>query len=191
MELNINQNCQLVISGEWDVVEIDPNVEDRIELLVYVEDPSIYKIETNRSNATLVWDLDRDGFYKYFQINLPKDMDITISDLVSRSLIQYLSEPTNSTDFVEKSFFSICKLRNCTVQLEKEVIHNFVNNCRTKSCKKIQDKSTKDILLIAIFVLENLISQERYTEAQMIVDSLSTCGTLCNSQKTQMCNCNG
>ena len=48
MELNINQSCQLIISGTWDVSGFDSNAENKIELLVYLDDPSIYKIETNR-----------------------------------------------------------------------------------------------------------------------------------------------
>ena len=189
MELNINQSCQLIISGTWDVSGFDSNTENKIELLVHLDDPSIYKIETNRSDTTLVWNLEKDGLYKYVQINLPKNVNLDTMDAVK--LIEYLNNPTNSVDFVEKQIFSICKLRTCTIQLEKEAIHNFVNNHNIKSCKKDSGQSVKDLLLIAVFVLENLISQERYTEAQMIINSLDSCGVLCRSQKLQTCNCNG
>lgn len=189
MELNINQKCQLIVSGNWDVLEFDSNVEDKIEVLVYWDDFTIYKIEKNRTSDTLIWDLEKDGRYKYFQINLKKDVDdIDITD--PESIIKYIESKTNSTDYIVKEIFSICRLRNCTVQLEKESIHDFINHHKDYSCKKIKGQSYKDILLIAIFVLENLIVQERYSEATMIIESLSMCNTLCKFNKLKTCNCN-
>ena len=185
MNLNINQKCQLIVSGNWDVANFNSNNQDKIELLVYDDDYSIYKIEKNRSSETLVWDLEKDGRYLYFQINLRKDID-TVDITNPNSIIAHLESPTNSTDYIAKEIFSICKLRNCTIQLEKESIHNFIKN----PCTKTKDQFHRDILLIAIFVLENLIAQERYAEASMIVDSLSSCGTLCKSE-SKTCNCNG
>ena len=189
MELNINQKCQLVISGDWDVKNYDPETQDKIELLVYWDDYRIYKIETNRSASDkIIWDLEKDGRYKYFQINLSKSVEL---DLTPESIIKYLESHANSTDYVAKEIFSICKLRNCTIQLEKEAIHNFIHNYKGHSCKKLKDQSNRDILLIAIFVLENLIVQEKYTEATMILESISTCDLLCKSYRSlAQCNCN-
>lgn len=191
MELNINQNCQLVITGNWDVPNLN-NTEDKVELLVNFYDPSVYKIEINRDLSTaLVWDLEKDGYYKYFQINLPQGTNIKSEELISWALVNYLNLPSNSTDFVVKDFFSICKLRNCVLQLEKEAIHNFINNCKLKNCKKLEGQSNKDILLMAIFVLEHLIARERFTEANMILESMPQCETLCKSINIKTCNCNG
>ena len=69
MELNINQKCQLVISGEWDVVNFNNPEEHKIELIVHAEDPSIYMIEIDRTSKELIWDLEKDGLYIYRQIN--------------------------------------------------------------------------------------------------------------------------
>lgn len=190
MELNINQNCQLIVSGEWDVANYNSEYQNKIELLVYLDNYDIYKIEVNRdSSNNIVWDLEKDGRYRYFQINLSKSEEI---DLNPESIINHLSSKTNSTDYVVKDIFSLCKLRNCTIQLEKESIYNFIHNYKGDSCKKLKNQPIKDILLISIFVLENLISMEKYTEAEMILESLSTCDMLCKSytSPSTSCNCN-
>ncbi len=117
-----------------------------------------------------------------------KNIDIDKND--PEALINHVNSSANSTDFKKKDIFSICKLRNCTIELEKESIHNFINHHKEYSCKKIKGQSTKDLLLIAVFVLENLIVKGKYLDATMIVESLSTCDTLCKSNKSQTCNCN-
>ena len=187
MELNINQKCQLVISGEWDVVNFNSPEEHKIELIVHAEDPSIYMIEIDRTSKELIWDLEKDGLYIYRQINWPKDKEL--GDNVVETLFLKFPDPTNSIDYVDKNIFSICKLRNCVLQLEKEAIRNFASNCSKNKCEKDESRSNKDILLISIFVLENLICRERYSEATMILDSLATCGNLCPTKITK-CNCN-
>ena len=44
---------------------------------------------------------------------------------------------------------------------------------------------------MAIFVLEHLIARERFTEANMILESMPQCETLCKSINIKTCNCNG
>lgn len=184
MELNINQKCQLIVSGDWDIEYFNPENQNKIELLVYDDDWTTYKIEKNRTSETLVWDLEKDGLYKYYQFNLNKSVtNVDVSN--PESLIKYYNSNATSTDRNCTRIFSICKLRNCTVQLEKESIHNFINH----PCRKMSDQSNRDLMLIAIFVLENLIVQQEYTKASMIVEALSTCNTLCKSNKSQTCNC--
>lgn len=188
MELEINDKCQLIVSGMWDVENFNSGTQDKIEVLVYWDDYTKYQIVTNRTTDSLVWDLPKDGWFQYFQINLNKNIDIDKND--PEALINHVNSSANSTDFKKKDIFSICKLRNCTIELEKESIHNFINHHKEYSCKKIKGQSTKDLLLIAVFVLENLIVKGKYLDATMIVESLSTCDTLCKSNKSQTCNCN-
>ena len=72
--------------------------------------------------------------------------------------------------------------------LEKETLLNYSAKCSTSV--KSEDKKVRDFLMIAIFVLENLICDEkRYPEAQEILDSMWTeCGHLC-SKISNNCNC--
>ena len=193
MKLNINQN------GERVILEL-PDKKGRDHVLEFAAstiDPSHFAYWVDREEA-LVFNLPKDGFYKYYIFPSSYDVE-TLENLCKDGLetfLQHLDSPNNSigplTPENEYDIFSIHHLRSCVMQMEKEAIWEFVEMCRGKNCKnKTSDKSTKDLLLIAIFVLENLIAQERYTEAQIILDSLSTCANICNTNKTFTCNCNG
>ena len=90
-----------------------------------------------------------------------------------------------------ENIFSICKLRKCTIAQEKLAIEEFLSTCNKRNCnKRSSQQPVRDVLLISIFVLEHLISQEKYLEAERILESLDSCRNLCgNNIKT--CNCNG
>ena len=68
----------------------------------------------------------------------------------------------------------------------------FLSVCNKKNCnKKSAQQSTRDILLISVFVLEHLISRHRYSEAETILDSLGSCKNICGDSITKTCCCNG
>ena len=122
-----------------------------------------------------------DGLYVYHLLltNLdPETVDVNKISSYNNSIGDWTE--------VEK-IFSICHLRNCVIELEKKSIENFLY----KKCVKSSQQSTKDLLLISIFVLEHLISQEKYSEADRILKSLGSCGNLCGDVVTKTCNCNG
>lgn len=191
MELNINQNGELII------MEL-PDKEGQTHVLEFVAstiDPSYFAYWIDR-NDFLAWPMHEDGLYKYYK--LPTNLDPEeLKAFCTKGLdyfLEVMRDPKNSIGPIspdnEYDVFSIHNLRNCVLQMEKEAIWSFVQMCSGKNCRnKSYTRSTKDLLLIAIFVLENLISQERYTEAQMILDSLSTCSDICKSNKTFSCNC--
>ena len=75
-----------------------------------------------------------------------------------------LPEGENTSDDIEK-------LETEILTLEKETLLNYSAKCSTSV--KSEDKKLRDLLMIAIFVLENLICDEkRYPEAQEILDSM-------------------
>lgn len=88
--------------------------------------------------------------------------------------------------------FSICKLERCLVSLQKKII----SMCYTNECVTDKDiKYKRDFILDSVFVLKYLISVKNYTEAQRILDNLSSCGNVCgdelNSSTNLGCNCGG
>lgn len=191
MKLNINQNGELIILDLPD----KKGKSHVLEFAASTVNSSNYKYWIDRED-TLIFDLEEDGFYKYYVFPSEHDAE-TLENLCKdglESFLQNLDSPNNSigplTSENEYDIFSIHNLRSCVMQMEKEAIWEFVEMCKGKNCKKVTD-STKDLLLMAIFVLENLIAQERYTEAQMILDSLSTCANICNLKKTFTCKCHG
>lgn len=88
------------------------------------------------------------------------------------------------------NIFSICKLEKCLVSLQRKTLENcFTNKCKDTSDSKYQ----RDFILDSVFVLRYLVSVNNYTEAQRILDNLSSCGSLCEDELDASlnggCNC--
>lgn len=121
---------------------------------------------------------------------------VDIKELLSKgadSFLKYVADPSNSFGpSIEEEIFSICNLRKCALAHERQAIEEFLSVCNKKNCnKKSSQQSTRDILLISVFVLEHLISRHRYSEAETILDSLGSCKNICGDSITKTCCCNG
>lgn len=190
MEWNINQNGEVVISQLPDKGEY----EHVLEFIASTIDPNFYASYIDR-DQTLVFELPVDGLYKYYV--LPSNRSVEeLHNICQDGLDKFLEVMNNAENSIglpeESDIFSIHNIRQCVIKLEKESILEFIQMYKGRKCQnKSYNQSTKDLLLIAIFVLENLLSQERYTEAQMIIDGLSSCNSLCNINKNLTCSCNG
>ena len=88
------------------------------------------------------------------------------------------------------STFSMYELVKCYVLREYERLKNYLkNNCKDE-CSKIKTINTDlDILLSAILVLDFLIKEENYFEAQRILNGLTSCGSLCKDLTNNLDNC--
>lgn len=181
MELKLNTNCQLFVEGV-------PTIKEgytTIELIVSDSNPSDFMIETNRTTDKIVYDLPTDGLYNYYEILWPIHKPMIFVDAMITSLGMGNLQEDQEVEVTQDSIFSICKLRNCTLNLEKQSINDFVNG--KSSCKKSGWRE-HDLLLVAVFVLENLICQQRFTEASMILEKVSSC-TICENNSYKPCNC--
>lgn len=165
MNWHFNQNCELVI----DDIPTSRTIE------VLVKDGNIWATAVDRE-IPLTVKVD-DGLYEYYQ--LPAN---TAEPEIK---VEELEDP-------QDRIFSICNLRKCTFAHEKQAITEFLSTCTKRNCnKKSSQQSTRDILLISLFVLEHLICEEKYNEAKKIVEQLGSCGNLCNTQTLKSCCCNG
>lgn len=119
-----------------------------------------------------------------------KNTPVTDYRQLAKSLPLLMNEKEGVLDYSENYAFSICKLRNCVVSLQKKSIGEL---SRTYCKKATEIEKMRDFLFISIYILENLICQERYTEALDILSSISRCGYLCESKSSRKsnCNCNG
>lgn len=168
MNWHFNQNCELVIdeiptAGTTHVIE------------VLVKDGDIWATAVDRT-ISLTVKVD-DGLYEYYQF----ESDTTEPEIK----VEELGDP-------QDRIFSICNLRKCTFAHEKQAITEFLSTCTKRNCnKKSTQQSTRDILLISLFVLEHLICEEKYNEAKRIIEQLGSCGNLCNTQTLKSCCCNG
>lgn len=90
------------------------------------------------------------------------------------------------------SVFSICKLRNCLLEKERDYINRFLGNCKGFSDCDLNSNSTiADFLLVSIFVLEQLICEGNYDDAKTILDNItnSNCG-ICSEESLKINDCN-
>lgn len=179
MNWTFNQNCQLIIDNILDRGGHPHSIE------VIICPNGAYNIYVDR-NEKIILDLPEDGLYLYKYLLTdtdPSTIDITTIPDANTSVGGWTGQ---------EEIFSICNLRQCTITYEKQVVEEFLSTSNKSTCKqKSMHQSTGDILLISIFVLEHLICQKKYYEAQRILDRLGSCGDLCKDTITKKCCCNG
>ena len=179
MKWTFNQNCQLIIDETLN----KGNKQHSIEIIIYPNNAC--EVYTDRTSK-IVLDLPEDGLYIYKY--LLTDTNPSIIDIAT---IPDASNSIGDWTGIEE-IFSICHLRKCAIAHEKQAIEEFLSTCHKKNCnQKSSMQSVRDILLISIFVLEHLIYQNKYSEAQRILDQLGSCGDLCKDTITKKCCCNG
>ena len=182
-----------------------------VEFVIYEDGNSGFYVSENLDNE-FVFDLPKDGLYAYYKIEIYKkeyiedatnkkfyyDGKIMFGDeeiINPEDIINKLDISYGIIDYYEHPIFSLCKLENCILSLEKNTILNESNDyLGTANCNKNdQIKKQRDFLFITLFVLKNLICQERFVEAKEVLDSISSCESLCESLKNSKsnCGCNG
>lgn len=151
------------------------------------------------------YNLPKDGWYEYYKIEVPKTSNSTLwydngvlkegnSVITDYSIIpdkiSFTSYPYKSFSKVE---FSVCNLQNCVVNLQRKAIFEGIKNCNIGACEKnSQVKQQRDFLFISLYVIEHLICRGKFSEAESILDGLSSCDSLCSDSSLKSnCNCNG
>lgn len=108
-------------------------------------------------------------------------------DDIYRAVIDYRLD--NCFHFDDDSF-SMYDLVECYALTEKERIRNYLKNNCNGNCEKNNELELKaDILLSAVNVIEHLIENGDFFEAQRILNGLNTCGNLCSSVKNNLKGC--
>ena len=198
---NILNPCETIYDGKTVYVEF----------VIYEDGNSGFYISENLDNE-FVFDLPKDGLYAYYKIKIYKkeyiedatnnkfyyddkimfgnEEIINPEDIINKLDISY-----GIIDYYEHPIFSLCKLENCILSLEKNTILNESNDyLGTANCNKNdQIKKQRDFLFITLFVLKNLICQKRFVEAKEVLDSISSGESLCENLKNTKsnCGCNG
>lgn len=218
--LSINENCELVVSPYHDkckeILDDTLNPGDTVVhnnyYIEFVVSPNIDSNKTLRILNTRDYytcPIPKDGLYVYYIIEVLTEADVPedYKDLYYDSdkcelmfnnkplkniidIVPYLQVGSGAVAYKEIPIFSLCKLRKCIIRLQQESL----NDCHSKKCNKDNDtRRTKDFLFISLYVLENLVCQERYLEASNILESLTSCNSICedSTYKTRNCGCNG
>ena len=134
------------------------------------------------------WESDgpvKDGYYLYVETN---EDDIT-------GEMDQVVDIDPDADSSETELFTIVNLRNCLLNYEKKIVGEALCNCASGSnivCKGSgNDKQMADFLLATVFVIENLVCEQRYLEAADIVEKVHNCNGVCqeNVKTSKKCNC--
>lgn len=170
MKLSTNSKCQLILDG--------PKPEVGLEVIVYGDKYTV--IEREDESDTFFFDMPEDGLFQYFVLEFTEEPEDVLEYIREKSILP------------EAQVFSICKLRKCLLEKEREYISNFLHGCSTNSHCKTSDNEnvTRDFLLSTVFVLEHLICAGETTEALRILKNIQSC-TLCSDGKSTNCGCNG
>lgn len=82
-----------------------------------------------------------------------------------------------------KNVFSVCKLQRCLVYLQRQLLLNNSKICNYDKCKTDENlRNRRDFLLSAMYVFDYLKDMGNFTEAQRILDNLSSCNSLCGEE---------
>lgn len=82
-----------------------------------------------------------------------------------------------------KNVFSVCKLQRCLVYLQRQLLLNNSKICSYDKCKTDENlRNRRDFLLSAMYVFDYLKDMGNFTEAQRILDNLSSCNSLCGEE---------
>lgn len=159
--------------------------------------------------------LSNDGMYNYYHIAIWKtNSDISgegiyydktdgivytdgsgkTSALELSELYKCINESNSETnycilDIFYKPVFSICKLSACLSDLQRKFIFEGQRN-NGLVCEDEHSKLSRDFLFATIYILKDLIKQQRYEEADRIIQSINWCTPLCKFDSTyNYCGC--
>ena len=202
--LSINSNCELIAT---------PNSFDEVKdryFLEFIINPNINPNDTVRISNTRSYytqGLCEDGLYVYYMITMPsktlieegypdlyydhetKKLMLDNKELTDvTTLLNRLEPSSGAIEYTEIPLFSICKLKKCILEIQR----NAIINCRKHKCENIINVNN-EFLFISLYVLEALIGQGRYAEADEVLSSVNSCSSVCNSvtHRIKNCNCNG
>lgn len=105
------------------------------------------------------------------------------------AIVEHVETEYGILEVVEEPIFSICRLSNCLSEYQR----NFVlNGCREgTNCKENNSEEfTRNFLFSTVFVLRQLIYQQRYEEALKILKSVDNCNGICKNTKSAIKKCN-
>ena len=126
----------------------------------------------------------KDGYYIYVNTDL---------ESIEEGMDSVLDTDSDA-DYTETSLFTIHNLRSCLLDYEKKVVGSALCNCVSGSgmvCGSSNDKQMADFLLATVFVVENLVNDNKPMDAAEIVEKVHHCNGICqqNANKNKKCNC--
>ena len=201
----INANGELVV---YPLCITDEEDTTKVYYLEFLDNETINQNDTLKLSDTsdyYIYKLPEDGMYIYYKLCIyskeskPSDYEGLYYDEESDELMfqnEVLNNIADVLPYLEMGYvrdwfkievFSILKLQNCLLSLQKSQLIDKYN----KQCGSSQEYQFLNFLFISIYVLENLIQERRFGEAIDILNMISSCDGMCNKNtaKNSKCNC--
>lgn len=176
-----------------------------VEFLYGKNIPSNSTVQIGTTYQEYSYNLPKDGLIRYLklEVSLVSDGNNVYWDgnqLINgeepiteiSDILEYLDETSKGiTVCADIDTFCICHLQTCVSELQRKTIFNGIKNCNLGKCDQQSiDKLHRDFLYISLVVLDNLICQKKYYEAESILNGLASCNSLCpNVNIKSNCNC--
>lgn len=124
---------------------------------------------------------------------IQENLSLILSDEYSTVITNYLDiweyiqqNKASQTFSYQKNIFSVCKLQNCLVNLQRK----FLENPKIDLCDEdVFLRQRRDFLLSALYVFDYLKDRNNYDEAQRLLDNLVTCVNICDSDSNFNTDC--
>lgn len=203
--LSANDQGNIVLTDNTDYSEWATDVSNHTvieRLLNYNSKVLETKVSTVPNSTESYFELSADGMYIYQRLILPTHGHEGNSDCYYDDGKIYLDEQEVDFESVweQKSenvnvfwfddvFFSIFNIVKCFILTEQNRLNSiFENGCRVQ-CTSNPYAANADFIASAIFVLRYLVKENRYVEAQELLNRLQTCSGLCKDVKKSLKEC--
>ena len=203
--LSADPNGNLIVKdstnySEWETDVSNHTVIER--LLNYNSQVLETKVSTLSMSLDSAFDLISDGMYIYQKLILPTEShdgedscyyeDGKIywnGDVVEFEDVWCSKSDILNVFWFDDVFFSIFNLVKCFIITETNRLNSiFENGCRIQ-CTNNPYAANADFLASALFVLRYLIKQNKYLEAQSLLNRLQTCSGLCKDVRKSLKEC--
>lgn len=106
-------------------------------------------------------------------------------------LVDNIKTENRIFEVVAEPIFSICRLEYCLAEKQRKFLFAISKDYKIENCEESKsDKFLRDFLFTSLFVLRQLIRQQRYDEASRILVTLTRCNGLCvDTISSKSCNC--
>lgn len=142
-----------------------------------------------------VYFVEDGSIYKYLGYTTGTTRTYSVEKVEAEELIEVNN--TGTTIIIEtKNTFSICQLKDCYDKIARKLLEQL---CGLKDCdaetKYSQDIFNRDLIWMAINVINYCIQVGKYFEAQRYLENIQACNAICNqatsnNKSSSSCGCN-
>ena len=174
----------------------------------------IYILQLNRANGKTInqtfvrefiedeikFTIGEDGFYTLCIIKIPTSEIYPyyykkgkVYKNVEQISLQEVIETNPTISGLEINYlyyFQTCKLRNCFKKLALDILNSSVGN-KCSFVKNSEDIYKRDLVWSALKVIEILVEQDNFEEAERLLERIIGCNGLCvdTCKQTKSCGC--